>query len=303
MAQFGFVHPINKFIAEAPNTVFHQELKSNDATVKAGYLVARVTDDTKGTLSSIGTNVPIGVAGYETSFLGSTSHVSARPATLLTAYAAGMNVPILSGTNFAGCLKLAPGFTVTKGDRLASFSDGTVVPYIPMMGGFAIKVPFEKNTSEVDTGIELPQYTIVTEAFTEVVTAEAGGTLEAGMLSSESSGDLDGFIDATSCATAGLIMPVLSGAAVTDLTIGELISTDMTGSDATNAADPATWALKTAYVCDGTTKTVSYKTSNHTIAGNIVLVIQAKGMIDVGAAEQTLAASSSVQDVMARVSI
>ena len=300
---FGFIHPINKFLAAAPNTVFLQELKSAVATIKPGNLVARVTDDTKGTLATIGTNVPIGVAGYEQSFLGSTSYTSARPATLLTAYASDVHVPIISGTNFAGCLKLTPGFVVTKGDRLASFSDGNVVPYISMMGGFAIKVPFEKSITEVDTGIELPQYTIVTDAFTEVVTNASSGTLEAGILSTEASGDLNGFIDIADCATAGLIMPVLSGTAVTNLTVGELLSTDMTGSTGSTAADPATWALKTAYVCDGTTKTIAYKTSDHTITGNIVLVIQAKGMIDVGAAEETLSVSASVQDVMARVSI
>ncbi len=300
---FGFMHPINKFIAAAPNTVFMQELKAAVATIKPGNLIARVTDDTKTTLATIGTNVPLGIAGYEQSFLGSTSHTSQRPATLLTAYATNAHVPVLAGTNFAGCLKLSPGFVVTKGDRLASFTDGNVVPYIPMMGGFAIRVPFAKSTSEVDTGIELPQYTIVTEAFLEVTTKVTAATVDAGLLSTEASGDADGFIDAISAATVGIIMPTLSGAAVTNLTVGELLATDMTGSTASAAADPATWALKIAHVCDGTATTISYTTSDHAAIGNIVLVIQAKGMIDVGAAEETLASSSSVQDVMARISI
>jgi len=303
MAQFGFIHPTKKFIAAAGDWVFSQELKTEVATIKAGYLVGRGTDDTKAVLADIGSVVPIGVAGYETSFLGSISHTSARPATLTTAYASDINVPVLAGTNMAGCLKLAAGFAVTKGDKLASFSDGTVVPYVDVMGGYGIKVPFVKSTSEVDTGIKLPQYTIVTDAFLEVTTNVTSGTVDAGILSTEGGGDADGFIDAISAATAGLIMPTLSGAAVTNLTVGELLATDMTGSTGSVAADPATWALKIPYVCDGTATTVSYTTSDHAIVGNIVLVIQAKGMMDVGAAEQTLAASASVQDVMARVDI
>ena len=299
MATYGFIAPTNKFIAYAPNDVFKQEFKAAVATIKAGHLIARGADDTKCTLATIGTNTPIGVAGYEQSFLGNDEYTSNRPATLATAYASGAKVPSLSGANFAGCLKLAAGFAVEKGDRLASFTSGTVVPYIPMLGGFGIKIPFTKSTTEVDTGIELPAKAIVTGAMLEVVTNVSASTVDAGMLSTEASGDADGFIDGASAATAGLVVPVTHAAAAASLTVGELLATDIKSADGTaiffSHVDP--------YVCDGTTKTISYTTSDHAITGNIILVIQAEGMIDVGNAEQTLSSSTSVQSVMAKINI
>jgi hypothetical protein len=299
MATYGFIAPTNKFIAYAPNDVFKQEFKSEVATIKAGYLIARGTDDTKCVLSDIGTSSALAVAGYEQSFLGSDEYTSNRPASLTTAYATGAEVPALAGTNFAGCLKLAAGFNVTKGDKLAAFTDGTVVPYTPMMGGMGIKIPFEKSTTEVDTGIELPANAIVTYAMLEVTTNVASGTVDAGILSTEANGDADGFLDGASAATAGLVIPVTHAASAASLTAGALLATDIKSADGTaiffSHFDP--------YVCDGTAKTVSYTTSDHAIAGNIILVVQAEGMFEVGTAEQTLSSSTSVQNVMARVNI
>lgn len=299
--EYGFKSPTNKVIAYAPNTVFMQELKAAVATLKPGLLAARGDSDIDGVLASIGSKVPIGVVGYEQSFLGSYSYISQRPETLLSAYNIGAKVPMLAGTNFACNLKLAPGFAVTKGDRLSAFVDGTVVPFTPDGDGIAIKIPFEKSTTEVDTGIELPANVIVTNAYVEVDTAVAASTIDVGLLSTEANGDADGFIDGASCATTGIIAPVTHAitASAGKITPGAFIA-DKVAAVGTPAE---TITIMKPYVTDGVTKTISYTTTDSAIAGNIVLVIKAVGAGDIGNAERTLAASTEIQDVMAKVNI
>lgn len=301
MVMYGYIEPDNKLVAYAPTEVAIQELYAGAATIKPGMLVGRGADDSKCVLATIGTAavMPLGVAGYEQSFLGNSSYTSQRPATITTAYASGAKVPILSGTNFVLPLKLAIGFASTKGDRLASFTDGTVIPFIPVMGGFAIKIPFEKNATEKDTGIDLPAGVIVTGAFIEVTENVAASTVDVGLLSTEASGDADGFIDGASAASKGFVFPVNQAAAAASLTAGELISTDIKSADSTAIF----FALPKSYVTDGTTKSITYTTSDHEIEGNIYIVCQATGMVDVGRAEKTVSASTSIQTQMAMVNI
>jgi hypothetical protein len=78
--------------------------------------------------------------------------------------------------------------------------------------------------SEVDTGLDLPAGSVlVPGAHVRVTTADSGITLEAGVLSSESGGDADGFFDAVSLASAASVAPTLSGATPT---LGALLRTD-----------------------------------------------------------------------------
>lgn len=62
--------------------------------------------------------------------------------------------------------------------------------------------------TETDTGLDMPTGAmIVPGAHVRVTAADSGITLEFGFLSTESSGDPDGLIDAISLATAGTIAP------------------------------------------------------------------------------------------------
>lgn len=301
MVMWGFIEPDNKLVTYAPTEIAMQELYASVATLKAGYLTGHGADDSKCLLATIGTSGvnPLGVVGYEQSFLGSSSYTSQRPSALTSAFASGAKIPILSGTNFVLPLKLAAGFATVKGDRLASFTGGTVVPYIPAEGGFAIKVPFTKSTTEKDTGIDLPAGVIVTNAFVEVTTNVAASTIDVGLLSTEASGNADGFLDGVSCAAAGFVFPITSDTTAANITMGALIQTPIKSNDST----PIYAAIPEAHVCDGTTKSITYTTSDHAIAGNIYIVCQAKGMIDVGRAEKTVSSSTSVQNQMAMVNI
>ena len=84
--------------------------------------------------------------------------------------------------------------------------------------------------SEQDIGLDLPAQSIVLAAFVIVATAEATGTtktLDVGLLSSESGGDADGFLDGLSVAATGLIFPTLASGAQT---LGALLSVDEGGT-------------------------------------------------------------------------
>jgi hypothetical protein len=67
-------------------------------------------------------------------------------------------------------------------------------------------IPFGANdNSELSTGITLIAGLLVQNAFIKVVTTDSGETIDVGILSSETNGDADGFVLATSVATAGYV--------------------------------------------------------------------------------------------------
>jgi hypothetical protein len=72
-----------------------------------------------------------------------------------------------------------------------------------------LKIPIGISAvnTEVDTGYDIPATGLILEAWVEVITAEATGgtkTLDLGLLSSESGGDADGFVDGVSVASTGI---------------------------------------------------------------------------------------------------
>lgn len=83
-------------------------------------------------------------------------------------------------------------------------------------GQFVIKISvaaadFADNT-EVDLGVDVPSDALVEYAYINVTTAEATATtktLDVGLLSSESGGDADGFLDGVSVASAVPAIPTL----------------------------------------------------------------------------------------------
>ena len=298
MVMFGYIQPTNKLIAYAQTEVPMQELYAEVATIKPAHLVMRGTTDSDILLATMETKPPLGIAGYEQSFLGCASYTSQRPATIDTAYANGAKVPVLSGTNFVLPLRLAANFAVVKGDRLCSFTDGTVAPYVPVGDGFALKIPFTKQVSAKDTGIDLPAGVVITGAFIDVTTEISGSHIDVGFINAVESGDEDGLIDGAATTAAGMVAPInYDAAAAAGLTCGDYIATEVT------TGGTVFFGLPKDYVCNGTIKSLSYTTSNHAVVGNIFVVVRSRGIVDVGRAEKTLAKSTSEQDIMAMVNI
>lgn len=298
MAQdyFGFRKPANKIVVAATDSCFFSEYKLETATnAYAGRLAMMGTNEDDIKVADAATYMPHGFIGYEQSFLGSTSMTSNRPATVDTIYAASARVPVLKGGGFWIVGAVPAGFAVKKGDMLAPWTGGLLVPVVPMMGGYAIRVPFVKKTAEYDTGIDLPVGTIVSMALARVVTNEASGTLDVGILSTES-GDADGFIDGLSCATAGVIAPIMSDASAdADNTLGELISNKVTGDVAS-----AYLRVPKPHVIETGKTSLTYTTSNHTVAGDFFVVMNGFGFAPVAIAEQNIATTTAVTDVMVR---
>jgi hypothetical protein len=73
-----------------------------------------------------------------------------------------------------------------------------------------VAIPFSyadvtADATETDTGMDLPLYAAVLPTpLVRVLTADATETIEVGLLSTETAGDADGFIDAVSVDTVGL---------------------------------------------------------------------------------------------------
>jgi len=72
-------------------------------------------------------------------------------------------------------------------------------------------VPFGVSDNvETDTGIDLPVNALIKDLLVEVVTLDAGETLNVGLLSSETAGDADGLLAAISVNAAGFIKPFVN---------------------------------------------------------------------------------------------
>ena len=84
--------------------------------------------------------------------------------------------------------------------------------------------------AEQDTGWDLPAKSLVLDVWIDVTTAEATGTtktLDVGLLSSESGGDADGFLDGVSVAATGVKKGTLLN---TGQTLGALSRVDEDGA-------------------------------------------------------------------------
>jgi len=312
MGYYGFVEPDNKIIAYAPNTVLIQEEKAEATTIKPGMVVMKGTNDDDVVICDGVTKAPFGVAGYEQSFLGAASSTSNRPANVATAYAKDARVPVLGGGGFVAMMHLAPGVGTVKGDLLASWGGGTVVPVVPMPGGYGVRIPFAKNTSETDTGVDLPEGIIVSDVIVQVTKEVANATIDVGLLSTEDNngGDADGFIDGESCAAKGFVKHNLVDGTATNNTLGAyLVEADIKSAD----TSALFYSPPTFHVVGDGQVSVSYTTSDSAnLAGNFYMVCAAPGFQIVGRAEETLAPVTATvndatvfvsQDVMARVYI
>jgi hypothetical protein len=137
------------------------------------------------------------------------------------------------------------------------------------------------STGEKDTGYDLPTKGVVQDVYLDVTTAEATGstkTVDIGLLSSESGGDADGFMDGGVDSSIAVVRPSIT---VTDgsnqnfiaaaPTLGALLRT---GSLGTDAAGEAAALIKTPHVLNGTAKSVTYTLgSTHTELVAVIWIV------------------------------
>lgn len=112
---------------------------------------------------------------------------------------------------------------------------------------FAITAP--ADGSETTHAEDLPTAGVVLGAWLDVTTAEATGgtkTLDVGLLSSESGGDADGFLDGVSVAATGIVGGSLASGGQT---LGALLRADEDGAGA---------LVPEPHILNGTAKSISY---------------------------------------------
>lgn len=144
-----------------------------------------------------------------------------------------------------------------------------------------LPVAFVASSAEQDTGWDLPANSLVLDVFVQVTTVEATGTtktIDVGLLSGESGGDADGFLDGVSVATTtGIkrgIPTITTGSNETffaSTTRGVLLSQFFAGTDV--AADSGTYYEKPHIV--GVAKSVTWTLGSNNFAefvGNIFIV-------------------------------
>lgn len=295
MVDSGYVTPTsNLVLAGTPARV----LRRNLGTVADGYpgrLAVREDTDYDVKVSD-GILPPLGWIGYEQAAMIS------RPETNATIYEVDQEVPILSGGGFSIYMPngLAVGSKAIQGDPLLSWSAGKVVAGAQFGGRYAVKIPFSKSTEEVDTGIDLPAGCVVKDVLVQVDTNASGASIDVGMLSSEASGNAAGFLDGESLASAGFVMHGLVDGTAANNTLGELlVESDIKSAD----ASALYYSVPVGYVCDGTTVSVSYTTSNHTVAGYIYLFVESPGIVPVGRAGAGADASSATTGVFVETTL
>lgn len=125
------------------------------------------------------------------------------------------------------------------------------------------------SAAEQDTGWDLPAKAVVLDAYVDVTTLEATGTtktVDVGLLSSETNGDADGFLDGVSVAAAGVKVSSLVAGSVTR---GLLLKETVTGSGAATHASPVPYSVSA-----GVARSVSYTLGSNNFAelvANIVI--------------------------------
>lgn len=143
-----------------------------------------------------------------------------------------------------------------------------------------VTLPFAAGTAtEVDTGYDLPDNCIVLDVLIEVITADTGEVIDVGLLSSESGGDTDGFLDGVSVNATGLVAgnAVLTTGSnetyMSSCTLGALLATFLAGSDAVE--DVGTFVKKMHLSDAVTAKSVVYdhNATTPTSTGYIHLLI------------------------------
>ncbi len=283
---------VKKYTAPVDAIVWRGKFPSQDE-----FRVERSTEMYPGRLVKNGTTeddivvgdaltAPIGWLGYEQ------TAIPYMPATKDTIYAVNDRAVVGRGGMFGIRGKIEQGCVVNFGDRLANWTNGKLVgPVIPANGGVYLGIPFVKNATPADTGLDLPADMIVYgDPFVDVATEVAGSTIDVGTLATEQGGVADGFLDGVSCASAGKVWPVTQAASAGAITLGSNL-----GGAAITSADSSAivFKLPKGFVCDGVAMSIAYTTSNHTIAGRFWLHLMAEGLGVVAKAQENVNAASA----------
>lgn len=168
-------------------------------------------------------------------------------------------------------------------------ANGADADWVQLRAGLQVKeLPISLlTTGEHDTGWDLPAKAVVLDVFVDVTTLEATATtktIDVGLLSSESGGNADGFLDGVSTATPAAIRrgvpTITAGGSETyfaSTTRGVLLATLVAGSD--SAGDVGTYFEFPHIANSVTAKSVTYTLgSAHTeLAGNIYVVYLVAG--------------------------
>lgn len=123
---------------------------------------------------------------------------------------------------------------------------------------------FNAGGTETDTGVDLPLGSFVVDAIVEVLTVDATETVDLGLLSSETNGDADGFLNDVSVATAGVParLTYTTGANETYLSAvsyGALLAAVSLGNDV--ATDVGSFGRLTHYVTGSNATSITYTPS------------------------------------------
>jgi hypothetical protein len=287
MTQTGFTTPTNK--TKLAGVPLKSNLKLTTGTdCYAGRLVAKGASDGLGVVC---TSIlpPVGFISYEDT----TSDY--QPATYATAFAASDIAGIIFGPIIVKGSMVA-GTTCVKGDLLANWAAGQVIPVARMGGGLAIKIPYTKSTTKV-VSVTLPAGVIVKDVIVQSVVADASGTIDVGLTTT----DTDGFLDGAALAATGFNALNLVDATAANITKGTLFQ-EVQIKDATGTPVYTQINLNPGYQM-AAAEALCYTTSDHTQSGFLWVVIDHPSFQVVGKAENSVDASSAAADVQVRCMI
>jgi hypothetical protein len=234
---------------------------------------------------------PIGFLEFERSPL------STRPANIDSIYTVDTEAAVIKGGGYAIRGKLAKGFVALEGDDLFSWGKGMVAPGCFIKGMPAIKVPFTKKTSVEDTNVDIPAHVLIHDVAVYVAVNDASGTIDVGFENATESGDLDGLLDGESCASVGWTEHNLVDATDANNTLGALLY-EVAIKDATGTPVYYRVPKMPGYETDGTIKSLVYTTSNHTISGDLYLMVSSPGIVKVGKAGAGVSAIAADADII-----
>jgi hypothetical protein len=283
MAYSG-INPPNNMIVAGGNPLI-QELKiETAANCYPGRFVIKGTNDDD-VVAGDGVAQPVGVLGYEQ------CNPAFRPDDIDHIYTIAAKAPVLKGPAFIHSpVGLAVGTYAKKGDFLLSWSAGKVVPAVSVGGRLALKIPFSQNASETSTGVVLPAGVVVRDVMIRVEDEVASGTIDVGTLSSDS-GDANGFLVSESAAAAGYVMHNSADATTGNITVGDLLQ-EVELKDANSVL----YGVPIGYLVPAGGKTITYTTSAHAIAGDILIFLE--GSVAVGQVEKSVTAMAAAADIL-----
>jgi len=288
MADSGYITPTQNIIVRGTSPLLHRRNIGSATNMYPGRIVVREATDYD---IKVGDGIlpPLGWLGYED------FNETERPATIDTIATADTEGPVHAGGGFAIRGTLHAGTKADQGDLLASWSDGLVIPAILIGGVPAIKVPFSKNATLKDTGIDFPAGAWVGLPQVYVVTHDDAGTIDIGLgKGTEAGHDADGLVDGLSLNTEDgkWATHVLVQTTEVSITAGVLL-------DEAHLKDYCHPVLTNnfGHICDGTCVSLDYTTSDKDVAGYFYVPVMSPGVQIVGKAGASADASAGAASI------